>query len=260
MATVGSLAVVLTASATDFERTLGRAARAVKSTEKEFMRSARNMERIGRAWTIGVTAPILAGLSYVSKAAIDWEDAFAGVRKTVDATEEQFTALDISLRKMTERIPLTHREIAQIAESAGQLGIQVGNIESFTETMAMMGTATNMASEDAAIALAQMDNIMQSGQKVFDRYGSTIVHLGNNLATFEDKIVDFGLKIAGAGKIAGLTEPQVLAIAGAFASVGIEAEAGGTAVSKVLQSMTEAVATGNEKTCSICGNGRNVCS
>lgn len=247
MATVGSLAVVLTASATDFERTLGRAARAVKSTEKEFMRSARNMERIGRAWTIGVTAPILAGLSYVSKAAIDWEDAFAGVRKTVDATEEQFTALDISLRKMTERIPLTHREIAQIAESAGQLGIQVGNIESFTETMAMMGTSTVLTSENAAIALAQMDNIMQSGQKVFDRYSSTIVHLGNNLATFEDKIVDFGLGIAGAGKIAGLTEPQVLAIAGAFSSVGIEAEAGGTAVSKVLQSITESVATGNEK-------------
>ncbi len=247
MATVGSLAVVLTASATDFERTMGRAVRAVKNTEKEFMRSARNMERIGQAWTMGVTAPILAGLSYVSKAAIDWEDAFAGVRKTVDATEEQFTALDISLRKMTGRIPLTHREIAQIAESAGQLGIQVGNIESFTETMAMMGTATTMASEDAAIALAQMDNIMHSGQKVFDRYGATVVHLGNNLATYENIILDFGLRIAGAGKIAGLTEPQVLAIAGAFASVGIEAEAGGTAVSKVLQSMTEAVATGDEK-------------
>lgn len=246
MATVGSLAVVLTASATDFERTMGRAVRAVKSTEKEFMRSARQMERIGQAWTMGVTAPIIAGLALVSKAAIDWEDDLAGVLKTVDATEAQFAALDKSLRKMTERIPTTHRELAQIAENAGQLGIQVRNIEDFTATMAMMGTATNMASDEAAIALAQMDNIMQSGQKVFDRYGATVVHLGNNLATTESNIVEFGLRIAGAGKIAGLTEPQVLAIGGAFASVGVEAEAGGTAVSKVLQSMTEAVATGNK--------------
>lgn len=246
MATVGRMAVVLTASATDFERTMGRAARSVKTTEKEFMRSARQMESIGRRWSAGITVPIVAGLTLVSKAAIDWEDAFAGVRKTVAATEAQFTMLDESLRKMTERIPLTHKEIAGIAEAAGQLGIQVENIEKFTETMAMIGTATNMASADAATALAQMDNIMQSGQQSFDRYGAAVVHLGNNLATTESKIVDFGLRIAGAGRIAGLHEAQVLAIGGAFASVGVEAEAGGTAVSKVLASMTEAAATGNE--------------
>lgn len=246
MATVGSLAVVLTASATDFERTMGRAARSVKSTEKEFMRSARRMEDIGRKWTMGVTVPIVAGFTAVTKAAIDWEDAFAGVRKTVAATEEQFSELDQSLRKMTERIPATHREIGQIAETAGQLGIQTENIEDFTETMAMLGTATNMASDEAAIALAQMANVMQTGQQNFDRLGSTVVHLGNNLATMESNIVEFGQRIAGAGKIAGLTEAQVLSIGGAFASVGVNAEAGGTAVSKVLQSMTEAVATGNK--------------
>jgi len=134
MATVGRMAVVLTASATDFERTMGRAARSVKTTEKEFMRSARQMESIGRRWSAGITVPIVAGLTLVSKAAIDWEDAFAGVRKTVAATEAQFTMLDESLRKMTERIPLTHKEIAGIAEAAGQLGIQVENIERFTET------------------------------------------------------------------------------------------------------------------------------
>jgi TP901 family phage tail tape measure protein len=246
VATVGSLAVVLTASATDFERTMGRAARAVKSTEKEFMKSARQMESIGRSWTMGVTVPIVAGFAAVTKAAIDWEDAFAGVRKTVNATEEQLTALDLSLRKMTETIPTTHRELAGIAETAGQLGIQVENIEDFTRVIAMMGTATRLSNEDAAMGMAQMANIMQTGQKSFDRLGSTIVHLGNNLATTEDRIMEYGLRVAGAGKIAGLTEAQVLGIGGAFASVGVEAEAGGSAVSKVLGSMTEAVATNNK--------------
>lgn len=246
MSTVGSLAVVLTASATDFERTMGRAARAVQATEKEFMRSARRMEDIGRKWTLGVTAPIMAGFVAIGRAAINWEDDFAGVRKTVDATESQFADLEKRLRKMPGKIPLEHKEIASIAEAAGQLGIQVTNIESFTKTMGMMGTSTNMTSDDAAVALAQMDNIMQSGQKSFDRYGATVVHLGNNLATTENQIVEFGLNIAGAGRIANLHESKVLAIGGAFASVGVGAEAGGTAVSKVLASMTEAVATGND--------------
>jgi len=246
VAVVGTLSIVLQGSVTDFERAMGRAARAVKNTEKEFMRSARNMERIGWRWTKGITAPILAGMALVGKAAIEWEDAFAGVRKTVDATEEQFAELEQTLSRMAEKIPLTHREIAQIAETAGQLGIQVENIAEFTEVMAMLGTATNMASEEAAMALAQMANVMQSGQRNFDRLGATVVHLGNNLATTESKIVHFAQRLAGQGKIAGLAEAHVLAIAGAFASVGIEAEAGGTAVGKVLQSMTEAVATGNQ--------------
>jgi TP901 family phage tail tape measure protein len=247
MATVGSLAIVLTASATDFERTMGRAARAVKSTEKEFMQSARRMEDIGRRWSLGVTAPLVVGLTAVSRAAIKWEDDFAGVLKTVDGTAEQFAEIDKSLRHMTTQIPKTHQELAKLAETGGQLGIQTDNIIGFTRTMAMLGTATPMAAEDAAQELAQLANIMGSGQKIFDRYGSTIVHLGNRLATTEPKILAFGLNIAGAARIAGLTEAQVLAIGGAFASVGVEAEAGGTAVSKVLQSITEAVATGNAK-------------
>ncbi len=59
--------------------------------------------------------------------------------------------------------------------------------------------------------------------------------------------MDFGKRIASAGTIAGLTEPQILAIGGAMASVGVEAEAGGTAVQKVLNAMTKSVAQGGEK-------------
>lgn len=247
MATVGSMAVVLTASATDFERTMGAAARSVKATEKEFMRSARRMESIGKKWSWGITAPIVAGLTVVSKSAIGWEDAFAGVRKSVTGTGAQLKGLEKSLRDMADEIPIVHYELANIAESAGQLGIQTDNIAEFTRTMALIGKTTKLSADAAATAFAQIDNIMGSGQKSFDRYGSTVLALGNNLATTEQKIVDFTLNIAAAGRIAGMTEAQVMAISGAFGSVGVEAQAGGTAVSKVLASMTESVATGNQQ-------------
>ncbi len=247
MATVGSLAIVLTASATDFERTMGRAARTVRTTEREFMRSARNMERIGKRWSMGVTAPILAGFAAVGKAAMDWEDAFAGVRKTVRATEAELAELEESLSRMTATLPLSHQEIAKIAETAGQLGIAKENIVEFTRVMAMLGSTTTLTAEGAASALAQIDNMMQSGQKHFDRYGATVLAVGNSLATTESKIVDFSLKIAGVARIAGLTEAQVIGIAGAFGSVGIEAEAGGTAVQMVLKELTESVAMGDAR-------------
>ena len=73
MATVGRLAVVLSASATDFERVMGKAARSVRTTEREFMRSARQMESIGRRWSLGVTAPIMAVMGAITKTAVEFK-------------------------------------------------------------------------------------------------------------------------------------------------------------------------------------------
>lgn len=246
MATVGRLAIVLTASATDFERTMGRAARAVKSTEKEFNQSARRMQDIGRKWSLGLTAPIVAGITAVSKAAITWEDTFADVRTTVQGTEAQIQKLDKALRKMTERIPLTHKQLSEIAGIAGRFGIHADNIAGFTDTMAKFGAVARVELETAAMGIAQIDNIMGTGQKAFDRYGSAILRLGHALPTTEQNIVDFALQTAGAGRIAGLTAAQVLAIAGSFSAFGVRAQVGGTAVSKVLAKLSEAVATGNQ--------------
>ena len=183
MATVGRLAIVLTASATDFERTMGRAARAVKSTEKEFNQSARRMQDIGRKWSLGLTAPIVAGITAVSKAAITWEDTFADVRTTVQGTEAQIEKLDKAIRKMTERIPLTHKQLSEIAAIAGRFGIHADNIAGFTDTMAKFGAVARVELETAAMGIAQIDNIMGTGQKAFDRYGSAILRLGHALPT-----------------------------------------------------------------------------
>src|SRR5690606_40400737 len=62
--------------------------------------------------------------------------AFAGVRKTVDATEAEFQRLSTGIRRMSREIPVAATELAGIAESAGQLGIQNKHILKFTRVMA----------------------------------------------------------------------------------------------------------------------------
>ncbi len=144
-------------------------------------------------------------------------------------------------------MPQSATEIAGVAEAAGQLGIKTDNILSFTKSMVMLGDSTNMSSETAATALARFANITQMSQKDFDKLGSVIVHLGNNLATTESEIVEMGLRLAGAGKQIGLTEGQILGLSGAFSSVGIEAEMGGSAISKVMVKMQAAATIGSSK-------------
>jgi TP901 family phage tail tape measure protein len=229
-AVVGLLRVLLTANTAEFETALKRSQDAAKSWETSMKRVGRQASEIGLSLTKFVTVP-LTGLAVVSaKLAIDFESSFAGIRKTVDATEEQFADLAKGMRALSKEIPINVNALNKIGEAAGQLGIKTENILGFTKVMAQLGVTTNLSAEQAATSMARLANITQMPQTEFDRLGSTVVALGNNLATTESEIVDFGLRIAAAGEIAGLSEHQILGIGAAMSSVGIQADAGGTAV------------------------------
>ena len=193
-----------------------------------------------------ITGAITAVGTVAAKSAIDFESAFAGVKKTVNATDEELEIMRGGLREMAKEIPVSAKSLAGIAESAGQLGIQTPNVLSFTRTIADLGVSTNLSGEQAASSLAKFANITQMSQQDFDKMGSTIVALGNNFATTESDIVNMSMRLAGAGTQIGLSEAEILSFATALSSVGIEAEAGGSAFSKVMINMQLAVETGGE--------------
>ncbi len=181
-----------------------------------------------------------------ANASIEFESAVTGVYKTVNGTDEQLAAIAKGIKDMSLEIPATTTEIAGIAEAAGQLGIQTNNVLAFSRVMADLGETTNLSATDGAKALAQFANVTQMNQGDFDRLGSTIVALGNNMATTEADIVSLGQRLAGSGKQIGLTEAQIMGFAAALSSVGIESEAGGTAFSRVFSEMQVAVETNKE--------------
>ena len=222
------------------------AAEAVKPYAERVQALGRQLSDVGGQLTRTVTLPLAAIGGGAVKLASDFESSFAGVRKTVNATEEQFGALSEGMRDLSKEIPVNVNELNRIGEAAGQLGIKTENILGFTEVMAALGVATNLSADEAATALARLANITQLPQDQFDRLGSTIVALGNNFATTEREIVEMGLRIAGAGTQIGLTEGQILAFGTALSSVGIEAEAGGSAISKVMINIALAVSQGGE--------------
>lgn len=201
----------------------------------------------GGTLTKGVTAPLLASAGFAVKAAVDYESAFAGVRKTVDATEGEYKKMSNAIREASKTMPASAADIARVAESAGQLGIKKQNIVDFSKTMIDLGESTNMTADEAATAMARFANIVQMPQSEFRRLGSTIVDLGNNFATTESEIMEMGLRLAGTGHLVGLTEPQIMAVATAMSSVGINAEAGGSSFSRVMQKINTQVLSGGKK-------------
>lgn len=211
------------------------------------------MTGLGNTMTAAVTAPIVAGVGAVVKSAMSWESAFAGVKKTNDEVVDSngnvvysYADLESGLRGLTAQLPASHEEIAGVAEAAGQLGIKTQDVVSFTKTMIDMGESTNLSAEDAATAIAKIANITGLTSDEYQRFGSSVVALGNNFATTESDIVSMANRLAASGTLAGLTNQEILGLATAMSSVGIEAEAGGTAMTQTLSAIESAVAAGGE--------------
>ena len=238
---------------------VARGALASTAAINGFVRSTQaGLSRLGSAFT-GLTAgqrafagtatvATLVGTALVSVArqAIEFESAFAGVEKTVSGTPAQLASIRDGLIDLSTVLPTSASELAGIAESAGQLGVQAPNVLEFTEVVAKLGETTDLSFEGAATSLARFLNITDGGVQNIEDAANVLVDLGNNSATTESQILNFSQRLAGAFTTAGATQEEIQAVAATFSSLGIEAEAGGSALSRVITQISDAALTGSD--------------
>lgn len=203
-------------------------------------------DRAGNTF-LGFGTAVVGGLGLATKAAMDWESAWAGVTKTVDGNAQQMGALEEQLRGLAKTLPASHQEIAAVAEAAGQLGVQRENIVGFTRTMIDLGETTNLSADEAATAIAQFSNVMHVSADDVDNFGSALVDLGNKGASTEADILAMSQRLSGTGALIGASAQDILGLSSALADVGISAEAGGGSISRVLQKMNTAVLDSGDK-------------
>lgn len=211
------------------------------------------MKGIGDTLTRYVTLPLAAGAGVAVKTAISYQSAFTGVKKTVDEAVDangnlvySYDELNAALKEIPLRTASSYQTVAAVAEAAGQLGIAIQDIPGYAETIIMLGDSTNISAEEASTAIAQFLNIMGEGVETVDDFGGSLVALGNNTATDEASIMRLATRLASAGHLVGLSTPQILGLSAAMSSVGLTAEAGGTAMSQAMTKISKAVANGGE--------------
>lgn len=211
----------------------------------------------GRAFSnLGqILAPISTlaqtALTKTAEKAINFEESFAGVKKTVDASAETLEIVSKQFRELAKEIPLSTTEINKVGEMAGQLGVEAKNLGVFTETMLKLGSSTNLLAEDASTAIARIFNVVSGNVNdnisSVSRFGSALVALGNNAAATESEILDMTTRLASAGAIYNVSEADLLALGTAMASVGLKAEAGGSSVATIMNNIEKLVASNSDK-------------
>ena len=224
-----------------------QAGTAMESFSKKCTAIGGSMQRMGRTMTRYITTPVMGLATTSIKASMDYEQAFANVRRTVNATEEELAQFSDQIEQMSTVTATSAEDIAEVVATAGQLGIHTENIMEFSRAMIDLGMAsTDLEANTAATELAKFANITGMSHDQFSNLSSTIVALGVNYATTESEIVEMGKRLAAAGTQVGLSEAQIMGFAAALSSVGLEAQAGGSAFSKALVKMEVAAQTGGK--------------
>lgn len=255
--TLAKLLVAIGATTSGFQRAMSNAERRVDGLEKRAGRlrgsfgkagdAMRKMAKIATTVLLVGLLAVTAAIGGVVNASIQYEDAFAGVRKTVDATEPELAALSKDIRMMATEIPIAATELAALGETAGALGVKTKDIKEFIRVTALLGVTTDLTAQAAADSLGVLSNVLGLTSKDYSRFGSALVALGNAGASTESQIIAIAERSGAAAKLIGLSTDEILGFASTIASIGMEPEAGGTALQTFFTKTLKFVAANGKK-------------
>lgn len=187
---------------------------------------------------MGGGAALLGGVGSTVKVAGDFQEAMIGVQKTTGMADAELKKLGDQFLSMSARMPNSARELANIGEIGGQLGITgVDNLSAFTDTVAKLASVSEFSAEEGGAALAKIANQFRIPIQQAKNMGSVLNELSNISTATAPTVADLTSRMAGAGSTIGLTMPQIAAMGAALTDMGISAEVGGTAMSDMFMEM-----------------------
>ena len=204
------------------------------------------MVTMGRSFTLLVGGPLamLGGKAY--KNAMDYETALANLAVAAEMPKESMAGLDAQIKALTERIPMSYLEIAELMTTLARAGVAGDDLTKVVETMAALQATTDVSAEESAASLIKFMKNTNMSMDQTDELASVLFELGRAGVSTGAEIFDMAEKMAATGGLAGFAADDIFALSAAFSEMGIDAEAGGTSASKLMKRMQLAAETGKE--------------
>lgn len=174
------------------------------------------------------------------KAAMDFEDKMAEVRKVVDFdSTAEMNAMGKALQEMSMRIPITAAGLGDIMAAAGQSGIAKKDLIGFTEQAAKMSVAFDVSAEEAGTMMAKWKSGMKLTMEQTYALADATNALSNNDAALASEIGDVLKRVGALGGVMGIGEKQVAALGSAMIGAGTAPEIAATSIKKLGQALTK---------------------
>ena len=201
------------------------------------------------AGALGLTSGVYLFASAIKSAfnaVVEFDSGLKNVQKTTGLSGADIQALGDDIVKLSTKLKiLDPSQLLEYATVAGQLGVKgSSNILAFTETLAKLETASDIAGEAGGASIARLLTLVDGGVENVADFGDEIVQLGNNFAATESEILGNATAIAQNTGIYKLGRQTVLAYATATKAVGIESEITGSTIGRTLGLLEKAIRTG----------------
>lgn len=203
-----------------------------------------SLKNFGRKFSMYIGGP-LAALGIKSfNLAQDYETAMVQLQNSTQGSEEQMLSLEESILQMTTEVPMSFTEIADLMKTLANADVPIANLEKVAREMIGLEAVSDVGAQESGKGIMQFLTILNEPLENVDKMSSSLFMLGISSVATGAEIFAMSQNMASFGKAAGLSAPEILALGASFSSMGIEAQAGGTAAGKLMKEFQLAVETG----------------
>lgn len=222
----------------------------IKNVDAELREHEGMMSRINRKvneWgmSIASAAAAFTGLVFTARQSVqayaDMEGEMANVRKFTGMTSSEVEKLNEAFKSMDTRT--SREDLNKLAQEAGRLGLQSqDDVLGFVKAADQINVALDDLGEGATQTLSKLTDIFGDRERLgveqsLLSVGSVINELSQNSTASAPYLADFAQRLAGVGKQANMTIPQIMGFAAVLESQGQMVEMSSTALSQLIMKL-----------------------
>lgn len=222
----------------------------IKTVDAELREHEGLLSRINRKvneWgmSIASAAAAFTGLVFTARQAVqayaDMEAEMANVRKFTGMTEEDVEKLNEEFKKIDTRT--SREDLNKLAQEAGRLGLQSQeDVLGFVKAANQINVALDDLGEGATLTLSKLTDIFGDKDRLgveqsLLAVGSVINELSQNCTASAPYLANFAQRLAGVGKQANMTIPEIMGFAAVLDSQGQAVEMSATALSQLIMKL-----------------------
>ena len=194
--------------------------------------NSRKTKDIGNQ-AVGVVALGLAFKNAIQPA-IEFESAFASVKKVASGTPKQIKELEKDLLSLTATIPKTVVELSQIAEAGAKMGFDTTQLVQFTTIVAKASTAFDISADEAGASLGKISSVLGLGMNGLSEYGDRVNFLADSIAADSAGIIDITKRVAGAYSSLNLGLGDISGLSAFADQMSVSSEIGASALNQII--------------------------
>ena len=230
--------------------TIKRVKAEIKTVDAELREHEGLLSRINRKvndWGMSIAgaAAAFTGMVFTARQAVqayaDMEGEMANVRKFTGMTSSEVEKLNEAFKSMDTRT--SREDLNKLAQEAGRLGLQSqDDVLGFVKAADQINVALDDLGEGATLTLSKLTDIFGDKDRLgveqsLLAVGSVINELSQNSTASAPYLADFAQRLAGVGKQANMTIPQIMGFAAVLDSQGQAVEMSATALGQLIMKL-----------------------